>query len=162
MATPFSDKIRIRLKAYDFRLLDQSTTEIVDTAKRTGARLAGPVPLPTDRLAAVRLMWVAMDAARRKDKPTRCVAIMPYADVLAPATSAAGGAQQDALVALALLQIMTDDALRRAGHLVVLAARVVRSGRAAPFWRTVSRGALGLSAACNAPIATPKFGVFRM
>ena len=46
MAT-FSDKIRIRLKAYDSRVLDQSTTEIVDTAKRTGARLAGPIPLPT-------------------------------------------------------------------------------------------------------------------
>jgi small subunit ribosomal protein S10 len=37
MATPFSEKIRIRLKAYDYRVLDQSTTEIVDTAKRTGA-----------------------------------------------------------------------------------------------------------------------------
>jgi ribosomal protein S10 len=44
----FSDKIRIRLKAYDYRVLDQSTTEIVDTAKRTGARLAGPIPLPTE------------------------------------------------------------------------------------------------------------------
>jgi len=40
-------KIRIRLKAYDHRLLDQSTKEIVDTAKRTGARVAGPIPLPT-------------------------------------------------------------------------------------------------------------------
>src|SRR5437879_3968322 len=48
MATAsFSHKIRIRLKAYDYRVLDQSTTEIVDTAKRTGARLAGPIPLPT-------------------------------------------------------------------------------------------------------------------
>ena len=47
MATAFSEKIRIRLKAYDYRLLDQSTTEIVDTAKRTGARVAGPIPLPT-------------------------------------------------------------------------------------------------------------------
>ena len=47
MASPFSDKIRIRLKAYDYRVLDQSTTEIVDTAKRTGAQLAGPIPLPT-------------------------------------------------------------------------------------------------------------------
>ena len=45
----FSDKIRIRLKAYDSRILDQSTGEIVDTAKRTGARLAGPIPLPTSR-----------------------------------------------------------------------------------------------------------------
>ena len=43
-ATP---KIRIRLKAYDHRLLDQSAGEIVDTAKRTGAKVAGPVPLPT-------------------------------------------------------------------------------------------------------------------
>lgn len=42
-----NDKIRIRLKAYDAKLLDQSTTEIVETAKRTGARLAGPIPLPT-------------------------------------------------------------------------------------------------------------------
>jgi small subunit ribosomal protein S10 len=49
MASPFSDKIRIRLKAYDSRVLDQSTTEIVDTARRTGARLAGPIPLPTDK-----------------------------------------------------------------------------------------------------------------
>ena len=42
-----NDKIRIRLKAYDFRILDQSATEIVDTARRTGARIVGPVPLPT-------------------------------------------------------------------------------------------------------------------
>lgn len=40
-------KIRIRLKAYDHKLLDQSASEIVDTAKRTGARIAGPIPLPT-------------------------------------------------------------------------------------------------------------------
>ena len=43
-----NDKIRIRLKAYDYRVLDQSTGEIVETAKRTGARLAGPIPLPTE------------------------------------------------------------------------------------------------------------------
>jgi len=42
-----NEKIRIRLKAYDFRILDQSTTEIVDTARRTGASVVGPVPLPT-------------------------------------------------------------------------------------------------------------------
>ena len=40
-------RIRIRLKGYDFRMLDQSVLEIVDTAKRTGARVAGPIPLPT-------------------------------------------------------------------------------------------------------------------
>ncbi len=43
-----SQKIRIRLKAYDHRLLDHSTKEIVDTAKRTGARVVGPIPLPTE------------------------------------------------------------------------------------------------------------------
>ena len=43
------ERIRIRLKAYDHRVLDQSTTEIVDTAKRTGAQVAGPIPLPTSR-----------------------------------------------------------------------------------------------------------------
>lgn len=42
-----NQKIRIRLKAYDHVLLDQSASEIVDTAKRTGARVAGPIPLPT-------------------------------------------------------------------------------------------------------------------
>ena len=49
MSAMFSDKIRIRLKAYDYRVLDQSTGEIVETARRTGARLAGPIPLPTER-----------------------------------------------------------------------------------------------------------------
>ncbi|MCL4321565.1 MAG: 30S ribosomal protein S10 [Deltaproteobacteria bacterium] len=40
-------KIRIRLKAYDHRLLDQSVIEIVETAKRTGSKVSGPIPLPT-------------------------------------------------------------------------------------------------------------------
>jgi small subunit ribosomal protein S10 len=43
----FEEKIRIRLKAYDHRVLDRSATEIVNIAKRTGARVSGPVPLPT-------------------------------------------------------------------------------------------------------------------
>ncbi len=43
----WSNKIRIRLKAYDHKLLDQSVGEITDTVKRTGARIAGPIPLPT-------------------------------------------------------------------------------------------------------------------
>ena len=42
-----NEKIRIRLKAFDYRILDTSTHEIVDTARRTGARVVGPVPLPT-------------------------------------------------------------------------------------------------------------------
>jgi small subunit ribosomal protein S10 len=42
-----SQKIRIRLRGYDYRLLDQSAADIVERAKRTGARVAGPIPLPT-------------------------------------------------------------------------------------------------------------------
>ena len=44
-----SDKIRIRLKAYDYVVLDQSAEEIVETAKRTGAQVSGPIPLPTEK-----------------------------------------------------------------------------------------------------------------
>ena len=42
-----NQRIRIRLRAYDYRVLDKSTADIVETAKRTGARVAGPIPLPT-------------------------------------------------------------------------------------------------------------------
>ncbi len=45
--TMAQQRIRIRLKAYDYRVLDVSTSEIVETAKRTGAQVAGPIPLPT-------------------------------------------------------------------------------------------------------------------
>ena len=44
-----NQRIRIRLKAFDHRLIDQSTQEIVDTAKRTGAQVKGPIPLPTNK-----------------------------------------------------------------------------------------------------------------
>ena len=44
-----SEKIRIRLKAYDHVVLDQSAEKIVDTAKRTGAKVSGPIPLPTQK-----------------------------------------------------------------------------------------------------------------
>ncbi len=44
-----AQKIRIKLKAYDHKVLDQSAEKIVDTVRRTGARICGPVPLPTDR-----------------------------------------------------------------------------------------------------------------
>jgi len=42
-------RIRIKLKAYDHRLIDQSAAEIIETAKRTGARVCGPIPLPTKK-----------------------------------------------------------------------------------------------------------------
>jgi small subunit ribosomal protein S10 len=43
------EKIRIRLKSYDHQLIDQSAEKIVETAKRTGARVSGPIPLPTNK-----------------------------------------------------------------------------------------------------------------
>jgi len=45
----YSNRIRIRLKAYDFRLLDKSVAEIVKNTRNTGAKIVGPVPLPTER-----------------------------------------------------------------------------------------------------------------
>ena len=52
-----SEKIQIRMEAYDHEALDQSGVEIVDTAKRTGARVTGPIPLPTriERYTVLRL-----------------------------------------------------------------------------------------------------------
>ncbi|ACQ68462.1 MULTISPECIES: 30S ribosomal protein S10 [Candidatus Hamiltonella] len=49
MQTQTQQRIRIRLKAFDHRLIDKSTTEIVETAKRTGAQVSGPIPLPTHK-----------------------------------------------------------------------------------------------------------------
>ena len=55
MATGTKQRIRIRLKAYDHRILDQSAMQIVDTAQQTGARVSGPVPLPTEALTRLNL-----------------------------------------------------------------------------------------------------------
>ena len=44
-----SQKIRIKLKAYEHSIIDQSAARIVDTAKRTGSRVSGPIPLPTEK-----------------------------------------------------------------------------------------------------------------
>ena len=60
------ERIRIRLKAYDHRVLDQSTTEIVDTAKRTGATVAGPIPLPTVRNLYTVLRSPPVDTTSRE------------------------------------------------------------------------------------------------
>lgn len=47
--TPEKQRIRIRLKAYDSKVIDQSAKQIIETATRTGANVAGPIPLPTER-----------------------------------------------------------------------------------------------------------------
>ncbi len=57
-------KIRIRLKAYDHRILDESARQIVETAEHTGAKVAGPVPLPTriERYCVVRSPFIDKDS----------------------------------------------------------------------------------------------------
>ena len=60
-----SQNIRIRLKAFDHRVLDQSTGEIVTTAKRTGARVRGPIPLPT----RIEKFTVLRSPACRQEEP---------------------------------------------------------------------------------------------
>ena len=49
MAQAQQQRIRIKLRAYDHRVLDQATSDIVETAKKTGAQISGPIPLPTKR-----------------------------------------------------------------------------------------------------------------
>ncbi|HCI80310.1 MAG TPA: 30S ribosomal protein S10 [Ktedonobacter sp.] len=64
MATGAKQRIRIRLKAYDHRILDESALRIVDTAQQTGARVSGPVPLPTeiDKYTVMRSPFIDKDA----------------------------------------------------------------------------------------------------
>ena len=61
-----NQKIRIRLKAFDYRILDQSAEKIVETAKRSGAKVSGPVPLPTERTVYTILRAVHKDKDSRE------------------------------------------------------------------------------------------------
>lgn len=64
MTTGIKQRIRIRLKAYDHRILDQSASQIVDTAQSTGARVSGPVPLPTEiqKFTVLRSSFIDKDS----------------------------------------------------------------------------------------------------
>jgi small subunit ribosomal protein S10 len=64
-------KIRIRLKGYDQRVLDLATNDIVETAKRTGARIVGPIPLPTEREFFTVLTSPHVDRKAREQFETR-------------------------------------------------------------------------------------------
>ena len=59
-----NEKMRIRLKSYDHNLIDQSAEKIVDTAKRMGAKVSGPIPLPTDKeiITILRAVYKYKDA----------------------------------------------------------------------------------------------------
>ena len=66
-----ADRIRIRLKAYDHMALDRSVDEIVQTVKRSGARIVGPVPLPTSRTIYTVLRSPHVDKKSREQFETR-------------------------------------------------------------------------------------------
>ena len=65
-------KIRIRLKAFDHKLLDQSSQRIVETAKRTGASVSGPIPLPTDKevVTILRAVYIYKDSREQFEMRT--------------------------------------------------------------------------------------------
>ncbi|NLB24043.1 MAG: 30S ribosomal protein S10 [Clostridiales bacterium] len=65
-------KIRIRLKAYDHALLDQSAAKIVETAKRTGAEVSGPIPLPTEKevVTVIRAVHKYKDSREQFEQKT--------------------------------------------------------------------------------------------
>lgn len=60
------EKIRVRLKGYDHQLVDQSAQKIVETAKRSGAKISGPVPLPTEKQVVTILRAVHKDKDSRE------------------------------------------------------------------------------------------------
>ena len=62
------EKIRIRIKGYDHQLVDQSAEKIVATAKRTGARVSGPVPLPTEKQIITILRAVHNENSQETDR----------------------------------------------------------------------------------------------
>ena len=66
-----SQNIRIRLQAFDYRVLDVSTAEIVSTAKRTGAQVRGPIPLPTKKEIYTVLRSPHIDKKSREQFETR-------------------------------------------------------------------------------------------
>jgi len=71
MAKQSKQKIRIRLKGFDQRVVDRAVTDIVETAKRTGARIIGPIPLPTRREIVTVLRSPHVDKKSREQFETR-------------------------------------------------------------------------------------------
>lgn len=81
MAKKEKKKIRICLKGYDQRVLDRAVIDIVETAKRTGARVAGPIPLPTRRQGYTVLRSPHVDRKSREQFETRtCVRVLEILD----------------------------------------------------------------------------------
>ena len=85
-AAPVEQRIRIRLKGYDQRVLDHAALDIVETAKRTGARVAGPIPLPTriERFTVLRSPHVNKKSREQFESRThkRLIEVIPTADTV--------------------------------------------------------------------------------
>jgi len=79
-----SDRIRIRLRAYDYHILDQSASEIAERARSTGARVAGPIPLPTKKTRFTVLRSPHIDKKSREQFEIRTYKRM--LDILEPTT----------------------------------------------------------------------------
>ena len=90
-----TQKVRIRLKAYDHRILDQSAGKIVETAEATGAKVAGPVPLPTriEKFSVIRSPFIDKDSQEQFEIRTH----KRLVDILDPASKTV-----DALMRLSL------------------------------------------------------------
>lgn len=95
MAAVAKEKIRIRLKAYDHQLIDQSAERIVEAAKKTGARVSGPIPLPTQKeiVTILRAVHKYKDSREQFERRTHKRLI----DILSPSSKTV-----DALYALNL------------------------------------------------------------
>ena len=77
MATAKGKKIRIRLKGYDHDLVDKASEKIVETAKRTGAQVSGPVPLPTDK----EVVTILRAVHKYKDSREHTKGLSTYSDL---------------------------------------------------------------------------------
>ena len=89
MGNKIDYKIRIRMEAYDHRTLDQSAADIMDTAKRTGAKVSGPIPLPT-RMERYTVYFVFNGTCTTQIYPLSLPAALPICLYLLPQTRGPG------------------------------------------------------------------------
>ena len=108
MATTKSQRIRIRLKSFDHKIIDQSTSEIVETAKRTGARVKGPIPLPTriERFTVLTSPHIDKDARDQYEIRTH----KRLVDILSPTDKTVDALMKLDLAAGVDVQISVDSA----------------------------------------------------
>lgn len=106
--TSKNQKIRIRLKSFDHKLIDQSTSEIVDTAKRTGAQVRGPIPLPTRKERFTVLVSPHVDKDARDQYEIRTHKRM--VDIISPTEKTVDALMKLDLAAGVDVQISVDEA----------------------------------------------------